>query len=196
MTTLAATKIRGLLPNLFIDPPAIAADIIYIGAAVGADGSGNARPLVAGDPFLGFCAVHADNSAGAAAAIRVHVAAAGGAWLPVANVNSVDDCPCAVYASDDDTFTTVRSGNSYVGKAVFYNTVDSLAFVVFEANKPQAAVTHAPTNASEAVTLNATFSNTEAEAALEALGAKLNLTATALNSALNALELHGLIKTA
>jgi len=34
--------------------PVIADDIIYAGAAVGDNASGYARPLQAGDPFLGF----------------------------------------------------------------------------------------------------------------------------------------------
>jgi hypothetical protein len=37
MTTLADSKIRGLLPTRFIDPPMVANDIIYLGAATGLD---------------------------------------------------------------------------------------------------------------------------------------------------------------
>ena len=69
MTTLAADKLRTY--HFSGDPvtseyPVIAADIIYRGAAVGENGSGYSRPLVALDPFQGFAEAKADNAAGAA----------------------------------------------------------------------------------------------------------------------------------
>ena len=46
--------------------PVIAADIIYQGAAVGENGSGYSRPLVALDAFQGFAIGKVDNSTGVA----------------------------------------------------------------------------------------------------------------------------------
>ncbi|NCS83375.1 MAG: cytoplasmic protein, partial [Cyanobacteria bacterium] len=56
MTTLAKDQSRDFQQGEINDTPVIATDIIYEGAAVGDNGSGYARPLVAGDPFLGFAA--------------------------------------------------------------------------------------------------------------------------------------------
>src|SRR5574337_168915 len=66
MTTLAASKARDFILGDHNDLPVIAADIIYEGAAVGENGAGYFRPLVAADPFAGFAQSTVDNSAGAA----------------------------------------------------------------------------------------------------------------------------------
>lgn len=180
MSTQASDKIRAFgsierMDNL----PAIAADIIYMGSAVGQDGSGNGRPLVAGDPFRGFADEQCDNAAGAAAAKRISLKSKGHVWLAVTGINSPDDLPCSVFASDDDTFTTTAASNSYVGKAVCWDSVVSRVLVEFNANKPGSAIT----DASTAHALNATFSDTEAETALNALGTKINAIIAALEAA-------------
>ncbi|MCI0430769.1 MAG: cytoplasmic protein, partial [Rhodospirillales bacterium] len=66
MTTLAADKPRTYELGDVNELPVVAADIIFEGAAVGDNGSGVARPLVAGDPFRGFAIENADNATGAA----------------------------------------------------------------------------------------------------------------------------------
>lgn len=121
MTTLAADKIRTheVHGNEFdTDLPVIAADIIYQGGAVGENGSGYFRPLVAADPFAGFALMRCDNSAGAAGDKHVHVRAKGSMVLSVAGVTAVTDEGSTVYASDDDTFTLTSAGNSAIGKII------------------------------------------------------------------------------
>ena len=116
MTTLAATALREYQLADLDEYPVIASDIIYQGAAVGENGSGYARPLVAADPFLGFAQAPADNSAGAAGAINVQVRTRGVIRLTVAGATAItaNDRP-AVYASDDNTFTLTATSNSLIG---------------------------------------------------------------------------------
>lgn len=133
MATLAADVKRayelGVEP-LYNDIPVIASDIIYEGAAVGESSStGNARPLVAGDSFLGFAARRADNAAGAIGAKNVRVRQQGVVELTVTGVTADDDFGIAVYASDDATFTTSSTSNSQIGKLVRW--VSSTTALVF-----------------------------------------------------------------
>ena len=116
MTTLAADKARAFELGDIQELPMIAADIIYEGAAVGDNGSGLARPLVATDPFLGFAERTADNSAGAASAKNVRVRTRGQVQLTVVGASSAADVSETVYASDDDTFTLTSTSNTAIGK--------------------------------------------------------------------------------
>jgi hypothetical protein len=117
MATLAADKIRKFALGDFEDYPVVANDIIYGGAAVGIEAvGGNARPLVAGDAFVGFADSPADNTGGAAAAIRVRTRKRGAIPLPVTGVVATTLPGAAVYASDDDTFTLTASTNSFIGR--------------------------------------------------------------------------------
>lgn len=119
MTTLAADKARTFSLRTYDSTnelPVIASDIIYEGAAVGDNGSGLARPLVAADPFLGFAQRKCDNSAGAASAKNVVVRTRGCVVLAVAGVASAADVSETVYASDDDTFTLTADSNTAIGK--------------------------------------------------------------------------------
>ena len=120
MTTLANAKPRDFVLGELQDLPVIAADIIYEGAAVGENGSGYFRPLVAADPFAGFAERTADNSAGAAGAINVRVKTRGRVILSVTGVTAVTDEGSTVYASDDDTFTLTATSNTAIGKIVRY----------------------------------------------------------------------------
>lgn len=120
MTTLATAKPRDHLLGDLQDLPMIAADIIYEGAAVGENGAGYFRPLVALDPFAGFAERTVDNSAGAAGAVNVRVKPRGRVILPVVGVTAVTDEGATVYASDDDTFTLTSTGNSAIGKITRY----------------------------------------------------------------------------
>jgi len=132
MTTLAANKPRGYELGEFNEIPVIAADIIYEGAAVGDNGSGLARPLVALDPFMGFAQRKADNSGGAASAIKVQVRTKGLIELTVVGASSAADVGEAVYASDDDTFTLTSTNNTPVGK-VHRHVSGTTCVVYFEA---------------------------------------------------------------
>lgn len=114
MTTLAANAVRAYEIGDINSLPVIATDIIYEGAAVGDNASGYARPLVAGDPFRGFALRKADNSAGAAGAVRVEVRSSGLVQLSIGSL-AITDVGKDVYASDDDTFTLTQSTNTRIG---------------------------------------------------------------------------------
>ncbi len=99
---------------------------IYKGALVGLNAStGYARPLTAGDAFLGVAYAQADNtvsghSAGGVA-VRLHqdidiIHVLSG--VAQTNVGAV------VYASDDGTLTLTASGNSRVGRIVAVEGTD------------------------------------------------------------------------
>ena len=115
MTTLSADTLRDYQLGDEEDYPAIAADIVYKGAAVGENGSGYARPLEAGDPFLGFSIDQVDNAAGSAGDKNVRVKTRGRIVLPIASLAITANDRPAVYASDDDTFTLTATSNSLIG---------------------------------------------------------------------------------
>jgi len=133
MTTLAADKIRPLEGGSRNEFPVIAADIIYEGAAVGlVAASGHARPLAAGDRFVGFANKKADNSQGSAAAINVQVLEAGKIKLSVAGA-VITDIGQPVYATDDDTFVFSPVGGVFIG---FVHRFVSAGVVVVDFNAP------------------------------------------------------------
>jgi hypothetical protein len=113
MTTLAADAAQTIELGDYNDLPVIATDIIYAGAAVG-DLAGYARPLVAGDRFLGFAESAADNATGAAGAVRVRVRTRGARQLAVSGL-VITDQNLPVYASDDATFSLSPVGGTVVG---------------------------------------------------------------------------------
>ena len=115
MATLAADSPRQYLPGDLSAYPVVATDVIYEGAAVGEDGSGYSRPLVAGDAFQGFAIEQADNSDGSAGDIDVTVRTKGKIQLPIAAIGITANDRAAVYASDDDTFTLTAASNSLIG---------------------------------------------------------------------------------
>lgn len=132
MTTLAADALRTFEIGAVAEYPVIAADIIYAHAAVGlVDASGHARPLVAGDRFVGFAEKRADNSAGAAAAINVRTAESGKIVLSVTGA-VITDVGQPVYASDDDTFSFNPVGGSFVGFVKRFISA-GVALVAFDA---------------------------------------------------------------
>jgi len=136
MTTLAADKLREYFFSgtpFTNELPVIAADIIYAGAAVGENGSGYSRPLVAGDPFQGFAEAIADNSGGAAGDKTVFVKAKGLVLLPISAIGITANDRALVYASDDDTFTLTASTNTLIG-TVHRWVSTGLAVVEFDAN--------------------------------------------------------------
>jgi len=119
MTTLAANSPREFeLPEAYIDDqPVIASDIIYEGAAVGDNGSGYMRPLVAGDPFRGFALLKVDNSQGSAGDRKVKLQKKGAVVLSISSL-AITDVGKPVYASDDNTFTLTKGSNSAIGRVV------------------------------------------------------------------------------
>ena len=142
MTTLAKDEPRRLVPfpTDVTNLPVIAADIIFEGAAVGDNGAGHARPIVAGDAFRGFAIEKADNAAGAAAAIEVWLRTRGQIQLSVATA-AIDDVGKPVFASDDDTFTLTQGTNSYIGRITRFVS-PGVVIVSFDAfNPPMAEIT-------------------------------------------------------
>lgn len=142
MTTLAADKVR--IYYYAGDPirqeyPVIAADILYRGGAIGENGSGYSRPLVAGDPFQGFAVAKADNAAGAAGDIRVTVESKGFVQLPISGLGITANDRPAVYASDDDTFTLTNTSNSLIGYVDRWVST-GIAVVEFDAALARAAL--------------------------------------------------------
>lgn len=117
MTTLAADAPRTYLMGDFLDFPVIADDIIWGGAAVGDDGNGYARPLVAGDAFRGFADYRADNTNGVAGAINVRTRIKGTIKLSIAAL-AITDVGKDVFASDDATFTLTQGSNTHIGHVV------------------------------------------------------------------------------
>lgn len=114
MATLAADKPRAFELGEHNDLPVIANDCIFEGAAVGDNGSGYARPLVAGDPFRGFAAEKTDNTGGSAGALRVRCRRFGDVQLAVSGL-AITDVGKDVFASDDDTFVLTQSTNTRIG---------------------------------------------------------------------------------
>lgn len=93
---------------------------IFKGAFVGRDrATGYARPLVAGDDFLGLAYREADNTvdghAPGAVSVRLHQFV--DIVHPLTGVTT-GDIGQAAYASDDDTLTLNATGNSRVGRIV------------------------------------------------------------------------------
>ncbi len=119
MTTLSASKPRDFVLGDHQDLPMVATDTIYEGAAVGENGAGYFRPLVAADPFAGFADRTVENT-GAAGAATVRVKPRGRVVLSVTGVTAVTDEGSTVYASDDDSFTLTSTSNTAIGKIVRY----------------------------------------------------------------------------
>lgn len=93
---------------------------IYKGAFVGLNAAtGYARPLVAGDAYLGLAYAQADNTVAGHTAggidVRLHQN------VDVVHTLSgvaLTDIGAVVYASDDGTLTLTAAGNSRVGRVV------------------------------------------------------------------------------
>lgn len=115
--------------------PIKASTKIYQGSAVGqAAAASVVRPLVATDKFLGFATDTFDNSAGADAAKNVLVKHEGMIELTVATLAATTPIGTSVYASDDNTFTLVSTGNSLIGKVHRVLPGATKAIVAFNAD--------------------------------------------------------------
>lgn len=112
--------------------PMAANDVIYQGAAVGENGSGYARPLVAADRFLGFAENRCDNTGGAVGAKSVRLRTKGVIKLSIAALAVTANDRPIVYASDDDTFTLTATSNSAIGRVLQWESL-GVALVEFDA---------------------------------------------------------------
>jgi hypothetical protein len=175
MTTLALNTPRAYELGEFNEIPVIAADIIFEGAAVSDDTNGHAKPLGAGEHFLGFAVKKADNSAGAAAAINVKVRTAGLIQLAVASV-AITDVGAEVFASDDNTFVLTQSTNTRIG--VVHRFVSSgICIVKFDAvrsNIAELTDSSGGTASDTIAAIGATYDQAEVRNAVASLAAKVN----------------------
>lgn len=175
MTTLAKAKVRayeGMGPN---ELPVIAADIIYQGAAVGDNGSGYARPLVAGDPFRGFAKDDVDNSAGSAGDKTVELVTKGRVQLAVSGL-AITDVGKDVYASDDDTFVLTKSTNTRIGFVHRYVS-SGVGIVEFEQNdgvEAELTDNSGGTASDTLAAISGTYSQAEVRNSIATLAAKIN----------------------
>lgn len=99
---------------------------IYKGAFVGLNAStGYARPLTAGDDFLGVAYKQADNTIAGhtAAGINVRLHQEIDVIHTLSGV-SATDLGSVVYASDDGTLTLTAGGNSRIGRIVAIEGTD------------------------------------------------------------------------
>jgi len=174
MTTLAKDNARPYELGTINELPVIAADIIYEGAAVGDNGSGYARPLVAGDPFRGFAETNQDNSTGAAGDKRVRLRTHGKVYLPITSL-AITDVGKSVYASDDDTFTLTATGNSYIGRVARWEAA-GYGIVDFNASRSGSGTVSSLTDNSggTASTTIAVISDTATKNAVASIVAQLN----------------------
>ncbi len=119
--------------------PVKASTKIYEGAAVGDDGTGYVRGLVAGDMFRGFAEAQADNSSGDAGDINVRVNILGKIKLAITSL-SIKDVGKNVYASDDGTFTLIGLTNTLIGTVYRYES-SGVGLVAFDATPLKTGVT-------------------------------------------------------
>lgn len=145
MTTRSTDIARDFILGTINEFPVIASDIIYEGSAVGLNTSGYARPLVAGDPFVGFAESKADNSAGSAGAINVRVRMSGTVKLSITSA-ALTDFGKKVFATDDDTFvylSPIVGAYSEIGSVIRYVS-SGVVEVMFDASALKYGVDVAP----------------------------------------------------
>jgi hypothetical protein len=178
MTTLAANSPRAFELGDNNDYACVQSDIVYEGAAVGDNGSGYARPLAAGDPFLGFANRKCDNASGANGALNVNLRHRGRVQLPISSFD-ITDVGKPVYASDDDTFTLTQSTSSHIGRAVRFVATGS-AVVEFDAGNPPLGLlaeltdSSGGTAAATIAAISATYVQAEVADAIASLAAKVD----------------------
>lgn len=175
MTTRASDIARDFELGDINEFPVIATEIIYEGSAVGDNGSGYARPLVAGDPFRGFAERQCNNALGQAGDESVRVKAKGKVLLAISSL-AITDVGKDVYASDDDTFTLTPSTNTRIGY-VYRWVSTGYGIVAFDANDGiQAELTDSSggTASDTIAAIGSSYSQTEVRNAVASLTAKIN----------------------
>lgn len=120
---------------VFGDLPVAASTTVYAGSCCTYKTDGYVRPFegTGSDTFAGFADAKIDNSSGSDGDEDVHLRQKGIVILDVTGVTGVGNVGDAVYASDDDTFTTTSSSaHEQIGKIVRWITGTTCA-VYFEA---------------------------------------------------------------
>lgn len=178
MTTLAIDTPRDYELGDVNEYGVIASDIIYEGAAVGENGSGYARPLQAGDKFLGFAEQNVDNSTGAVGDKTVRVKTYGKVKLDISGA-AITDIGKPVFASDDNTFTLTQGSNSYIGR-VFRFESSGVCLVAFDATRGGSGALAELTDSSGGsagatiAAIGSSYSQSEVANAIASLAAKVN----------------------
>lgn len=183
MATLTTDSARDFLLGDFTDQPIIAADIIYEGAAVGENGAGYARPLVAGDPFLGFATQQCDNSVGSAGDLNVKTRRAGRVELSIGSL-AITDIGATVYASDDNTFTLTASTNTAIGTVSSFvsSGVGVVEFSAVAGVEPSLTDSSSGAASDTIAAIGATYTQDEVRDAVASLAAKINYLLAMQNS--------------
>ena len=113
--------------------PLAAATIVYEGSCVGVNpATGYARPLVAGDTFLGFSEAKVDNSLGNAGDLNARTYQEGRIQLAVPGT-TITSLGLPVYATDDNTFTLTQGSNTYIGRIYRFVSAGTVV-VAFESS--------------------------------------------------------------
>lgn len=136
MANLTANKVRAyeIHGGEFDNDVPLAANVkIYEGSAVGENGSGHFRQLVAGDAFAGFALADVGNTGLAAGANFSRVRAKGAVVVQVAGATDAASEGDVVYAADGDTFTLVAGTNTPIGKVLRWHGSGTTVSVAFEA---------------------------------------------------------------
>jgi len=173
--------------------PMAANTVIYEGAAVGDNGSGLMRPLVAGDPLRGFAESKQFNNPGTASAVRVRVRVSGLVRVSIGSL-VITDVGKSVYASDDDTFTLTVESNSHIGRVHRFVSA-GIGIVAFDASHGGFGAIGALTNSTGGTvsgTLAAIASGTPAD--LAAQGVINGIVRNAIASLAD--KVNGLVKMA
>lgn len=121
------------VPPTFLDIPMTSDKTAYEGAAVTDDG-GNGLcdgAFVTSEAFLGFVEKGLVNPSGSAYRVRIRTKGII-KNLPVTGVTGNTALGVAVYATDNDAFTTTASGALQIGKVVAYSGTSGYGDVYFE----------------------------------------------------------------
>jgi hypothetical protein len=121
--------------------------VVHKGALLGLKSDGYARPLTAGDPFIGIAYEEMDNTAGAdgAATVRAYTVGDFGFTLSGATTASQGR---PVFATADDTLSFTADGNSYVGIAQGVVAADEIVLRIDPNRRQIKTTTHAVENLS------------------------------------------------
>lgn len=103
---------------------------VYKGGIVGLNSSGYARPLVAGDQFLGISYEEADNTTGSNGTLSARVFTLGDFGLTLTGA-VVADIGRAVYAVDDNTITFDPGDNSFIGYVQDFQATNEIILRLF-----------------------------------------------------------------
>jgi len=129
MTALAANaNITRFVDTEIREWPVAASQHIYRNSFVGIDPAGNSKTFVPGDRFAGIAYEEADNSSGAAAAIKCRVVVEGDFTFALTSGAQTDD-GSAVYATDDATISLSGHPDAFVGR-ILHLDPDTSAYVV------------------------------------------------------------------